>query len=233
MRRASKMIFEGKSIENLKNEDILYLIEKEVPENEYLDYKMEPWKKDELVELLKDITAIANNKGGYIILGLATKKVKEKDIPSGYIKTIQGADSIAKSILKKCRNCIDPNIHGLQCESFELLKDNKSHYLIIVWIPPSDEQPHGGKVDKANFFVKRQGHDTLPLPTSEIDKMLLARRMPNLTEIQTSIDEVKFELRNLNNVLTQQGESDADTTSKILNARQLLEESRRKFTKGE
>ena len=71
MARSDGMIFDGRPIESLTNEDILHLIDMEIPENEYLDYKLEPWKKEETLELLKDITALANNKGGYAILGLA------------------------------------------------------------------------------------------------------------------------------------------------------------------
>ena len=89
------MVFPGKLLNEISSSDILHLIQEKVAENTTLEYKREPWESNASGrdELLKDVSAMANSQGGYIIIGINTIKDSDgRDIPQGSLFSVNNPD---------------------------------------------------------------------------------------------------------------------------------------------
>ena len=66
------MAFEGRELNEIKIEDIQFLIDNQMTEDISLEYKSQCWERNDegTREMLRDISSMANAKGGYIILGI-------------------------------------------------------------------------------------------------------------------------------------------------------------------
>ena len=66
------MILGGRSLDDLSLDDIRLLVENQVPEGPHLEYKELPYsnRRQDRREMLRDVTALANSSGGYLIVGI-------------------------------------------------------------------------------------------------------------------------------------------------------------------
>ncbi len=66
------MPFDGSSLSSISVDDILELVSNRVPERSDLEYKREPYgtSNTDRLEMLRDVAAMANARGGYIIIGI-------------------------------------------------------------------------------------------------------------------------------------------------------------------
>ena len=79
--------FHNKPLTEIKPEDIRDLVNAGTVEDEELDFKHISWPDDEdgRFELLHDITALGNAQGGYLLIGIGTRKdAAGRDVPSGF-----------------------------------------------------------------------------------------------------------------------------------------------------
>jgi len=69
------MLLDEKSLNEIDLDDMRQLIAWEVCESSRLDYKRQWWESndDGRREMLRDISALANSYGGYIVVGIATE----------------------------------------------------------------------------------------------------------------------------------------------------------------
>ena len=66
------MIFEGKSLTNISDDEIEEIVRKHVSEHQHLEFKVTVNLSDDKNkrEVLRDITSFANASGGYLIIGV-------------------------------------------------------------------------------------------------------------------------------------------------------------------
>lgn len=66
------MIFDGKSLEQITDNEIRALVVDRIGEKQHLEFKATVNYKnnDEKLELLRDIVSLANGGGGYLIVGI-------------------------------------------------------------------------------------------------------------------------------------------------------------------
>jgi predicted HTH transcriptional regulator len=108
------MIFDGKRLEDITEDDLQYLEDNQIIEKRQLEYKKELTIKsgDEKREFLADVSAFANSAGGYLIYG-----IEEDD---GVPIDLLGIESASSLDARKI------NLVGLTKQSFEEeIKDYK------------------------------------------------------------------------------------------------------------
>ena len=172
------MVFDNRLISEITDQDLIALIGNQ-EENLWIDFKKMEYHKDETDlekhkrEICKDVTAMANAEGGYILIG-----VDEKDkIANGFF-TVCDADKVAISIRDTCHQFIDRRILNLEVELRTFQWNSKDITLVIIHIPPSEIGPHGFKWGNSTNFVKRYGDVTKEYPMSELGDVLSARHYP-------------------------------------------------------
>jgi predicted HTH transcriptional regulator len=108
-------------------------INRSEPESDRLDFKRQPWDRKEGEEAMKDITALANNLGGNIILGVSD----EGDCASGWSLI---PDSDIPIIRSRISNWLTDLIHPRNFAELVDVAVIKSYQpgfsVIIVSVPP-------------------------------------------------------------------------------------------------
>ncbi len=151
------MMFDGRKISEIKPQELKNLIRNQ-EENLWLDLKQQDYHQDpkdkdkekRKREICKDVTAMANAEGGYIIIGISeTNKLAQDFFP------IDEAAKLAQSINDICLKHIDPRIPNLEVEPYPLKWKNKDIELVIIHIPPSVRRPHSFIWKNSTNFVRR------------------------------------------------------------------------------
>lgn len=180
------MIFDNRPISEITDEDLINLIDNQEEETLSIEFKREHYEgyskntENHKREICKDITAMANAVGGYILIGIEAKdEIAQRfcDIPE--------ADKKADSIYDTCRNIITPSIIGLEVKPYELSFQNEIVNLIIIYIPFSENRPHGFNSRGTLNFVKRYGETTIEYPMEEFINVFFARyNLPSMDDIR-------------------------------------------------
>ena len=186
------MIFNDKSISEINDHDLIDLINNqeedlwvEFKEQHYHGYKNNP----ELYrrEICKDVTAMANSDGGYILIGIdEANKIAQRfvDIPD--------ANRKADSIYKICHQHILPRIAKLEVKPYKLTSLEQEYNIIIIYIPFSVNRPHGFNSNGTLNFVKRYGDTTKEFQIEEFIPDLLARHhLPSIDDIKGQLDRIE------------------------------------------
>ena len=170
-------------------------------ENQSIDFKQKYDHRDpndpekHKREISKDVTAMANTEGGYILIG-----VQERNrVARGFI-TVPDSQKVAKSINGVCLRCIDPPILDLEVEERSFEWNDKDITLVIIHIPPSDFRPHGFRLQGSINFVKRYDTDTREYPMTDLGVDFSARHLPPV------IHEINEKLDTINRSILQIGE---------------------------
>ncbi len=185
------MIFDNRNISQITPQDLIGLIGNQ-EENLWIDFKQQDYHKDpsdkekHQREICKDVTAMANAEGGYIIIGVS----ENNKFAQGFFP-INDAAKLAQSIKGICLQHIDPRISDLEIEPYSLSWQNKVMELVIIRIPPSGMRPHSFKSRGSTNFVKRYGDDTREYPMSELGEAFSLRHYPPiLGSIDRKLDAV-------------------------------------------
>lgn len=174
------MIFEGRSLSELTLSDFQSLIEKKVREDHHLDYKENAYRgnSQDIREMLRDITALANSDGGYLIMGIR----EDKQSRASELTPIEDPYEKSQAMRQVCLDCVQDRIQGLEIDVFET-GDNQG--LIVVHVPPSDYRPHMMIRDHHTDLFKRYGTDKRPMTISEIREQILNNpRFQRLIELE-------------------------------------------------
>ncbi len=172
------IIFENRRVSEIAPQELIDLIGSQ-EENLWIDFKQQDYHRDpndhekHKREICKDVTAMANADGGYVLIG-----VDEKDkIAQGFF-TVSDADKVAISIRDTCLQFIDPRIPNLEVELSSFQWNDNEITLVIIHIPPSEMHPHSFKWGGSTNFVKRYNDVTREYPISELIETLLFRYHP-------------------------------------------------------
>ena len=172
------MIFDNRRISEITPQELIDLIGSQ-EENLWIDFKQKDYHKDlndlekHKREICKDVTAMANAEGGYILIGVS----ETNKIAQGFF-TVPDADKVATSIRDTCLQFIDPRIPNLEVELRSFQWNGNEITLVIIHIPPSEMRPHSFRWGGSTNFVKRYGDVTREYPVSELIQDLLVRYHP-------------------------------------------------------
>ena len=119
----------------LTEEDLRSLIDREVSEGPYLDYKVEEDFKRKRKEVAKDVAACANAYGGYLIYGVKEEGGLPKELVG---MNITNPDEAVSSIERSLRDLTEPPIEV----HIQPVRLESGRYVIVVEVPRSLNAPH-------------------------------------------------------------------------------------------
>ncbi len=132
------MIFDGKSIADISDEEIVRLVEEHQEERQHLEFKLTLKHQDDKdrLETLRDIVSMANGGGGYLIVGIRDdgKGRAQKFEP----ESVGDVDRISKAVGDLCRDHISERIEGLEV----VARTVAGNPVVILRIPDSARRPH-------------------------------------------------------------------------------------------
>ena len=186
------MIFDNRPISEITDQDLINLIGNQ-EENLWIDFKEmhydgyktdgEKYKR----EICKDVTAMANAEGGYILIGVD----EENKIAKRFVD-IPDAERKAESIYNTCHQHILPRIAKLEAKLHELRLQDKEYNLVIIHIPFSENRPHGFNSNGTLNFVKRYGDTTKEFQIEQFIPDLLARHhLPSMDNIRGQLNRIE------------------------------------------
>ena len=192
------MIFDNcrRRISEITDQELIDLIGYQ-EEDQWIDFKQQGYHQDPTDqeeykrEICKDVTAMANAEGGYILIG-----VQEKNgIAKGFF-SVPDPDKITRSINSVCLQSIEPRIRNLEVKTRSFEWAGKDITIVIIHIPPSDLRPHGFRWKGSTNFVKRYGNHTREYPMSELDEAFSARHYsPIIGQINDRLDTILSHIR--------------------------------------
>ena len=172
------MIFDNRRISEITSQELIGLIGNQ-EENLWIDFKQQDYHRDSndhekhKREICKDVTAMANAEGGYILIG-----VREENKIAQDFFTVDDASNVARSINDICLQNVNPRIPNFEVEPYYLKWKNRGIELVIIHIPPSEMHPHSFTWKGTTNFVKRYNDVTREFPISELVQDLLVRYQP-------------------------------------------------------
>lgn len=139
------MVFGGKSVSDLQEDDVLRLDE---PEGKTIDYKggLPGTTPQEKNEFRADVCSFANTAGGYLLYGVRETGGR----PDNFTGCSGDADAQMQRLESLARDGIEPRIPGLQCHPIRLASGN---WILAVYIPRSWVAPHIVK-DTSRFHAR-------------------------------------------------------------------------------
>jgi len=172
----SIMIFRGKKLSDLQVEDLQRLKDDQVQERDTIEYKRDMYGNSdaEKRELLKDITSMANHRGGYLLIGIDEN---DEGIPTNVVGIEPG--NHVERITSCCLDNIEKRIIGLEVKDIPL-DDGK--VVIVISIPESVNAPHMVAHTGLNQFWKRHGRQKDKMTIDEIGEAF-DRRLSNLNRL--------------------------------------------------
>jgi hypothetical protein len=162
------MIFQGRSLQDLSLSDFKELIEDRVPEGPNLEYKETAYsgRPADIREMLRDVTALANAEGGYLVMGIREDYAGRADA----LMPIDDPKARAQAINQACLDCIQERIPGLEVVPYEI---GFNQGIIAIHVPPSGQRPHMMVRDQSTDFMCRYGTDKRTMTLGEIRELVL------------------------------------------------------------
>jgi hypothetical protein len=156
-----------KPLASLTESDLQTLVTNAVEENETLDYKIQMYGTGDgdRREMLRDVSAFANGRGGHILIG-----VREENEAAAEIVGIDNGDVNAERILSSCLAGIHERIAGLDARPI-LLANGRC--VLAVFIPPSTRMPHMVTFQHDDRFWIRHGKQKMRMSVAEIREACL------------------------------------------------------------
>lgn len=186
------MIFDGRPLSDIENEEIAQLVEAHVCERQHLEFKATISLRDdnEKHELLRDLASLANGGGGYLIVGI-------RDDGTGRAQKFEpnlvgDVDSIRKSIRDLCHDHLHERIIGLESECRKI----DGNPIVLVRVPQSDRIPHMVAFQRRTDFLTRYEDGKREMKFSEIREVFIGdRHLRGLSEIKAAIDSLQRSTR--------------------------------------
>ena len=183
------MIFDGKPIDEISDDEIDMLVKEHVSERQHLEFKATVNYKDdgERLELLRDITSLANAGSGYIVIGI---RDDGKGQAQKFDSSLLGDTArMIQSIRSLCLDHISDRIDGLEIK----IRKIKENAVIIIRIPVSSRVPHMVTFQHNTDFYTRYENGKREMTLSEIREAfgqdLVAHRLDGIeSRLQTIIN---------------------------------------------
>lgn len=153
--------FDGFQLSQLGSAQIQALKELKVQENESLDFKREfnPSNKGKK-ELCKDLSALANGGGGYLVVGVE----EDEEARAKEIVPFDFSNEVDTQIMQVVADGISPRINGLSRHSIQM-SDGKS---VVIFHAPFDGYLHQVTLDGDDRIYVRLGSITRVMDPGQI-----------------------------------------------------------------
>ena len=176
------MIFQGRSVDAIRDEEFEQLVTDHAREGQHLEFKatFDHKSNDARLELLLDVASLANGGGGYLVIGI-------RDDGTGRAQCfernlLRNAASVARAIQSLCNAHISERIAGLEVR----VRIVAGHSIVVVWVPPSSRRPHMVTLDFATHFRVRSDDAKREMTIGEIREAFMAdamaRKLDELSE---------------------------------------------------
>lgn len=181
------MVFRGLRLSDIKEQHLERLVHDQVQERDTIEYKkaMYGHSDEEKREMLKDISSMANHRGGYLIIGI---EEDEEGIPTE-AAGIEAGNHVER-IMDSCLDKIDKRIVGLEIEDVSL---SNGRVIVIVSVPESMNAPHMVTFKGLNQFWKRHGRQKDKMTIDEIGEAF-DKRLSNLNRLDRFLFTRKAEI---------------------------------------
>jgi Putative DNA-binding domain len=154
---------QGKPLEAITEQDLQQMVTQSEQESQTLEYKREPFKRndEEIREMLRDITSIANAFGGDLLIGV------DEDANGAALRIIgiKNPEEESQRIISSCLSNIAERIDGLR--THPVLLQNGS-FILVLRIPRSLRAPHMVTFKGLNQFWIRHDRQKSPMSIHEI-----------------------------------------------------------------
>ncbi len=174
------MILGGRSLNDLTIDDFQRLVDNQIPEGPFLDYKQTMYgnRSQDRREMLRDITAFVNAEGGYLIIGIQESGAGR----AAAFAPVNDPELVSQQIRQTCLDGIQDRISRLEIRSYET---GFNQGIVVVRIPPSDSRPHMITLDQRTDFYRRYDTDKRAMTITEIREAILGNpRFEQLVELK-------------------------------------------------
>lgn len=156
---------------NLTMNDINQVIAEKVEETADLDWKVSMYDNRDpnwSEEAAKDIAAMANSGGGWIVFGIGDDR---KNNAASSVNPIQWAAGNERKILNVAYSKIGPPVMGLDFFKIPCGENPDDGYVVLMHIPDSADAPHfARKGDDAFRAPRRNGPHTVFMTDRDIER---------------------------------------------------------------
>jgi len=175
------MIFDGKPIDDITDEELEALVETHISERQHLEFK-ETYDINNRLEILRDIASLANAGGGYLIIGIRDDGTGKA---AGYRHhTVEQLTAMKQSIQQSCLEHIAERIPRLESK----IRTPSNNPILVIHIPDSNQAPHMVKLDRKTDFYTRYDDGKREMSIAEIRYAFQSDRM------QLSLDSMSHQL---------------------------------------
>lgn len=191
------MIFAGKSIQELADDDIRALIEREVGESRILDYKREMYSNSDADkrDLACDISAFANANGGFLIIGIECDEESNKPVKDRIGIDSNGLEARIESV---CLDRIDePLSNGRDYRIKIVPLANTDRVVLVIQIYESLRAPHMVSFQRQRYFYVRHGRQNRPADINDL-RAIFEKVQGYMNKAEIFITERKTRLTNPN-----------------------------------
>lgn len=169
------MVF-GKPVTQLTFSDIQALVDSEEPESITLEYKREietsPGAKKELA---KDVCAMANSQGGYLIVGMAEQDHRAV-MPERFVDRMLGQQKVEEWLEQVVNSNIAQRV-GARIRAVPV-SEGAEECVVVIQIPQSPRVPHMVTTEGEKRYYVRHNFQTLAAEEYEVRDMFeRGRRM--------------------------------------------------------
>lgn len=163
------MIFDGRSLQELTLADFENLVQSKIPEGPNVEYKINAYggAESEIREMLRDVSALANLDGGYLIMGI---RQDETDRANGIVP-ISNIKQITQAIRQSCLDGISERIEGLEVRCYEV---HPNEGIIAIRVPKSNNRPHMVSKGHRTEFFRRYDTDKREMSIDEIRSLVIS-----------------------------------------------------------
>ncbi|MFC1939913.1 helix-turn-helix domain-containing protein [Chloroflexota bacterium] len=183
------MIFDGRPVDEISDDEIDELVSAHVSERQHLEFKVtvSHQNDEDRLELLRDVSSLANAGGGYIIIGIRDDGKGRAQTYEPYL--VGDAQKIKQAIMSLCLEHISDRIDGLEVK----LRTVNENPIVIVRIPTSIRIPHMVTFQHHTDFYTRYEDGKREMTLSEIreafNQDLVARRLDGIeSQLNTIIN---------------------------------------------
>lgn len=154
------------------------LIQKRAPESDRLDYKetLKIEKKGERLEIAKDISSFANERGGTVICGVPEER--DQDVPVPRPLTECGLvipDGLPADVENILLDVVEPILPELLVKVLSL-PEIEPKKLLLIYHPPSWNRPHMVQGYQEGRYYRRGNFRAVLMSEREVEAAYAARR---------------------------------------------------------